>query len=119
MLYAAATLLQQCINCSITPHDTAVVNRDGAMPLPMVASFTISTAEEPAPECKLSVSLWSKVNKGINKIDCYKKYMKHETAAYCSTAELNHQEIHECRRQTFHVLGIKTNKGQYEGQQRI
>ena len=76
MLYAAATLLQQCINCSITPHDTAVVNRDGAMPLPMVASFTISTAEEPAPVpvCKLSDSLWSKVNKEINKIYCLTKF---------------------------------------------
>ena len=58
MLYAAATLLQQCINCSITPHDTAVVNRDGAMPLPMVASFTISTAEEPAPVYILSPFLY-------------------------------------------------------------
>ena len=57
MFYAAATLLQQCINCSITLHDTAVVNRDGAIPMPMVASFTISTAEELASVYNLFVSL--------------------------------------------------------------
>ena len=69
MFYAAATLLRQCINCSLTLHDTAVVNRDGAiMPMPMVASFTISTAEELAPVDNLYVTLWSQVNKEENKI---------------------------------------------------
>ena len=70
MFYAAATLLRQCINCSLTLHDTAVVNRDGAiMPMPMVASFTISTAEELAPVDNLYVTLWSQDNKEENKIE--------------------------------------------------
>ena len=111
MLYAAATLLQQCINCSITPHDTAVVNRDGAMPLPMVASFTISTAEEPAPVCKLSVSLWSKVNKVINKVCSFKNIWNPRLQHNAALQSQIIKKYVNAAVKRFMYLELKTNKG--------